>query len=254
MYSKPTCVGRPSLNVAHKAEGSILVTGASSGIGRAVCEKLLEKGWRVTGISRSIEARPLQHEHFSALAVDLCDFEQITQKLKSKLKVPRAISGIVFCAGAGYFGSLEQLEFKKIQALITLNLLSPMYLSKLLVPYFKAQSSGHLVFIGSEAALQGAKKGTAYCASKFGLRGFVQALSAECRQAGLNVSLINPGMVDTPFFDALDFKPGTSPSNHIPLSSIADSVYNILCTDSNTVIEELNLMPRNRVVEFNKPR
>ena len=127
-----------------------------------------------------------------------------------------------------------------------------MYLSKLLVPYFKAQSSGRLVYIGSEAALQGAKKGTAYCASKFGLRGFVQALSAECRQAGLSVSLINPGMVDTPFYDALDFKPGVASCNHIPVSSIADLVYNILCANSNAVIEELNLMPRNRVLEFNK--
>jgi 3-hydroxy acid dehydrogenase/malonic semialdehyde reductase len=254
MCCNPTCAGKPSLSVAYSPEGSMLVTGASSGIGRAVCEKLLEEGWRVIGISRSIEARPLQHELFTALAFDLCDFEQTAQKLKPILKIPQAISGIVFCAGAGYFGSLEQLDFKKIQALITLNLLSPMYLSKLLIPYFKAQSSGRLVYIGSEAALQGAKKGTAYCASKFGLRGFVQALSAECRQAGLNISLINPGMVDTPFFDELDFKPGAAPSNHIPLSSIAHSVYNILCTDANAVIEELNLMPRNRVLEFNKPK
>lgn len=240
--------------MVHKAKGSILVTGASSGIGRAVCEKLLEEGWCVTGISRSIESRPLQHARFTALAVDLCDFEQTAQKLRPILKIPQALSGIVFCAGAGYFGSLEQLDFKKIQALITLNLLSPMYLSKLLIPYFKAQSSGRLIFIGSEAALLGTKKGTAYCASKFGLRGFVQALSAECRQAGLNVSLINPGMVDTPFFDALDFKPGAQASNHIPLGSIADSVHAILCTDPNAVVEELNLMPRNRVVEFKSSR
>jgi 3-hydroxy acid dehydrogenase/malonic semialdehyde reductase len=236
--------------VENKRHGTILVTGASSGIGRAVCEKLLEEGYAVIGISRTIEDKPLKHDHFTALACDLRDLEQTAQKIKPLLKAQQDISGIVFCAGAGYFGNLEQLDFRKIQALIELNLLSPMYVSKLIVPYFKAQSSGRLVFIGSEAALHGAKKGTAYCASKFGLRGFVQALSAECRQAGLNVSLINPGMVNTPFFDELDFKPGTDPSNHISVRSIADCVHSILCTDSNAVVEELNLMPRNRVVAF----
>ena len=234
----------------NKRHGTVLVTGASSGIGRAVCEKLLEEGYAVIGISRSIEDKVLNHDHFTALACDLRDLEQTAQKIKLLLKSRQDISGIVFCAGAGYFGHLEQLDFKKIQALIELNLLSPMYLSKLIIPYFKARSSGRLLFIGSEAALHGTKKGTAYCASKFGLRGFVQALSAECRQAGLNVSLINPGMVNTPFFDELDFKPGADPSNHVPVNSVAESVYNILCSDSNVVVEELNLMPRNRVVAF----
>ncbi len=230
--------------------GSILVTGASSGIGRAVCEKLLEEGLTVIGLSRTIASKPLKYPNFSALACDLRDFEQLALAVKPLLKTQQNLSGAVFCAGAGYFGKLEQLDFKKIQSLIELNLLSPMYLSKLLIPYFKTRSSGRLVFIGSEAALQGAQKGTAYCASKFGLRGFVQALSAECRQAGLNISLINPGMVDTAFFEALDFHPGADPSNHIPVSSVAECVYNVLFAEHNTLIEEINLMPRNRVLTF----
>jgi len=236
--------------VTSEFNDSVLVTGASSGIGRAVCEKLLEEGLTVIGLSRSIVSNSLEHPNFSALACDLSDFEQLTKTVQPLLKTKQNISGAVFCAGVGYFGKLEQLDFKKIQSLIELNLLSPMYLSKLFVPYFKTRSSGRLIFIGSEAALQGAQKGTAYCASKFGLRGFVQALSAECRQAGLNVSLINPGMVDTAFYEALDFQPGADQSNHIPVSSVAECVYNLLCADHNALIEEINLMPRNRVLAF----
>ena len=112
------------------------------------------------------------------------------------------------------------------------------------------------MFIGSEAALQGAKNGTAYCASKFGLRGFVQSLSAECRQAGVTTCLINPGMVDTPFFDDLVFQPGDHPSNVISAETVADCVLHCVRTDSNSVIDEINLSPRNKVVTFksgNKP-
>ena len=236
--------------MSNNSRGSILVTGASSGIGLGICKKLLKEGNSVTGLSRTIKHAQLDHPNFTAMACDLSDFEQTGKQIKQLLKSGPSIYGAVFCAGSGYFGKLEQLNFKKIEAVMTLNLLSPMFLSKLLIPYFKGQGKGRLIFLGSEAALQGSKNGTAYCASKFGLRGFVQALSAESRQAGINISLINPGMVDTPFYDNLHFKPGEDESNRIPVQAIADCVYSLLEADSNAVIEEINLSPRNRVVAF----
>lgn len=229
---------------------TILVTGASSGIGLALSKKLLADGYAVIGVSRSGNAADIQHEQYSDIICDLSDIKQIEQQIKPLLGKDIPIAGVVFCAGQGYFGALEQLDFAKVEALIRLNLLSPMFLSKLLVPYFKRRKAGRLVFIGSEAALQGAKNGTAYCASKFGLRGFVQSLSAEARQAGVSVSLINPGMVDTPFFDDLHFEPGAHPSNSISVETLADCIITCLKTDSNSVIDEINLSPRNKVVSF----
>lgn len=232
----------------------VLVTGASSGIGAAVCERLLEEGYAVIGLSRNINASHFDHPGFTAIACDLRDSNALEFQIKSLLKSlsesKTELSAAVFCAGAGYFGHLEQLDYRKIQALIELNLLSPMLLSKLLVPYFKRRKRGHMIYLGSEAALQGSKNGTAYCASKFGLRGFVQALCAESRASGLSISMINPGMVDTAFFDELHFHPGEDPSNSIMPETIADCVKWILQADSNTVIEEINLSPRNKVIAF----
>ncbi|MEE9447324.1 MAG: SDR family oxidoreductase [Arenicellales bacterium] len=230
--------------------GSIIVTGASSGIGRATAACLLTEGYRVIGVSRSIEVRTFEHDNFQALSCDLANFTQTEQTFKQLLKTKPDIVGAVFCAGAGYFGALEQLKFSKIQALINLNLSSPILLSSLIAPYLKAKKSGCMVFIGSEAALSGTKNGTAYCATKFGLRGFTQALAAECRQAGVAVSLINPGMVDTPFFDELNFMPGEDASNRIAPETIATQVAHIFSSDINTVVEEINLSPRNKVVQF----
>jgi 3-hydroxy acid dehydrogenase/malonic semialdehyde reductase len=191
-----------------------------------------------------------RQRNYTPLDCDLSDFERTEKIIKAYIKNESIVSGAIFCAGAGYFGTLEQLNFIKMKALIELNLLSPMLISKLLLPGLKKAGAGRLVFLGSEAALQGSKNGTAYCASKFGLRGFVQSLSAECRQAGINVSLINPGMVDTPFFDKLHFEPGNHQSNRIPASTVAEYVYTVLNTDSNAVVDEINLSPRNRVISF----
>lgn len=233
-----------------KALSRVLVTGASSGIGAAVCQMLLEEGHAVIGLSRSIKENHFDHPGFTAIACDLLNSSALELQIKSLLKSKEALSAAVFCAGSGYFGNLEQLDYKKIKVLIELNLLSPIFLSKLLVPYFKRRKGGHMIYIGSEAALQGAKNGTAYCASKFGLRGFVQALCAESRASGLSISLINPGMVDTGFFDQLHFQPGEEPSNRITPETIANCVRSILQADSNAIIEEINLSPRNKVIAF----
>ena len=89
-----------------------------------------------------------------------------------------------------------------------MNLLSHMVMSQLLIPYLKQQSNAKLIFMGSEAALKGAQQGSIYCAAKFGLRGFAQSLRQECSKSGLSVTLINPGMIKTPFFNDLYFEPG----------------------------------------------
>jgi len=236
--------------VVDRATEQVLVTGASSGIGAAVCRVLLQEGYAVIGLSRNIKASHFDHPGFTPMACDLRDYDALESQIKSLLKSGIELTGAIFCAGAGYFGSLEQLDFKKIQALIELNLLSPIFLSKLLVPHFKRRKRGHLIYLGSEAALQGAKNGTAYCASKFGLRGFVQSLCAESRASGLSISLINPGMVDTAFFDQLYFQPGEDRNNKITPETIAACVNSIIQTESNTVIEEINLSPRNKVIAF----
>ena len=115
-----------------------LVTGASSGIGLAVSQALLKEGYAVVGISRSIRGDCIDHQRFTALACDLLDFGKVEVQLKDRLKRNGSIGGAVFCAGQGYFGGLEQLDFVKIESLIRLNLLSPMLISKILVPYLKS--------------------------------------------------------------------------------------------------------------------
>ena len=106
--------------------------------------------------------------------------------------------------------------------------------------------------MGSEAALSGSKSGSLYCATKFGLRGFSQALKAEGANKNVRICLINPGAVRTPFFDELSFQPADSSENAIEPRTVADIIIQVLSTKENTVIDEINLSPIKKSLTFQK--
>jgi short-subunit dehydrogenase len=99
---------------------------------------------------------------------------------------------------------------------MNLNFVSQSFLAKEFLPALKRKALADLIFIGSEAALAGSRKGSIYCASKFALRGFSQSLRDECAKSSVRVSLINPGMVKTDFFQSLTFEPGEENSSRLP--------------------------------------
>jgi NADP-dependent 3-hydroxy acid dehydrogenase YdfG len=89
-----------------------------------------------------------------------------------------------------------------------------------------------------------------YCASKFALRGFAQALRDECANSGLRVSIVNPGMVQTAFFDELSFAPGTEGHQTLFPDDVADAVMSILNSRQGAVIDEINLSPAVKTIRF----
>ena len=173
---------------------TILLTGASSGIGLATAERLLHQGYRVIGLSRRGQVERLDHDNFTSLAVDLEDPPALETALKSLLE-RQQVHALVHAAGQGRFGSIEQFSIKQMESLLRVNLLSAMLLSRALLPAMRRRGSGRLIFIGSESALTAGKKGALYCATKFGLRGFCLSLREDCASDGIQVSLVNPGMV-----------------------------------------------------------
>jgi short-subunit dehydrogenase len=116
----------------------------------------------------------------------------------------------------------------------------------------RRQRRGRIVFIGSESALQAGRKGALYSAAKFGLRGFSQALREDCAADGIQVSLVNPGMVRSPFFDELAFAPGALAENAIDVDDVAAVVIQILQSSADIVIDEVNLTPRVKSLDFTR--
>lgn len=229
----------------------IVVSGCSSGIGLAICQQLLAAGHQVIGISRDPGRGGINHDEFIPWELDLANLALLPDQLGQLVKAHPDVDGVVANAGRGQFGGLEEFSYAQIDQLLDLNLRSQIYLVRALLPVLRQREHSDLIFMGSEAALAGGRRGAVYSASKAALRGFAQALREECSRSGLRVSLINPGMVRTPFFNQLDFAPGDESSHAITADTVADTVRMVLDASPEVVFDEINLSPLKKVIKKN---
>jgi len=228
-----------------------IVTGASRGIGLAVSKRLAASDFAVYGIARKFErdSRELFAQTWSLDLGDIGNLPDAFKRLGINALEPEVV---IFCAGIGKFGSLEQMSNDDISTLVDLNLVSPMLLTRAVLPGMRRRGCGRLIYLGSEAAHRPGRKGSLYCASKSGLRGFVHALREDVAQSGVAVSIINPGMTATGFYDALDFAPGVEAGQHLEVETVADAVELVINANPGVVYDEINLSPANRVIDFRK--
>lgn len=230
----------------------VLVTGSSSGIGLALCRQLLKDGCEVVGVARRQQS--LAHAAFTAVAIDLADLDALPQALDQLRRDHGSFSALFCNAGRGHFADLEQFSYAQIRALIDLDFTSQVFVARAFLPDMKKDRRGHIFFTGSEAALRGTQKGSVYCAAKFALRGFAQALREETARHGIRVTLVNPGMVRTPFFAPLGFQPGAEADHAIEPEDVAQLIAQALVARDGTVVDEINISPQKKLLDFKKDR
>ena len=228
----------------------VLVTGSSSGIGYEITSKLLDLGAKVIGIARNHDKSNLENKNYTTYNSDVSAHEKLEILIKQILKNHPQINCLISNAGYGNFGPLENFSTSQINNFLATNLTSHLIVTKLLLPHFKRNNMGDLIFIGSEAGLLGAKNGSLYCAAKFGLRGFTESISKDVSKKNIRVSIINPGMVRTNFFENLNFEPGNNEQNVISVKDISSTVAYILSLSRNTIVDEINLSPSNKLINF----
>ncbi len=210
--------------------------------------KLLAEGYSVLGLAKSFDNKAAP-ENFSSIEIDLADLDQLPTELDQIAKnISEPIRGLVNNAGIGKMAFLEQLSVADMRLVMETNFLSHAIVTKAFLSQLKQQQSlVDVVFTGSEAALAGARQGSIYCASKFAVRGFAQAIRDECAKSQVRVSILNPGAVRTPFFDELHFEPGDAPQNAIEPEDVAELLITILNARPGTVVDEINLSPQTHV-------
>ncbi len=215
-----------------------LVTGASSGIGRALSERLLTLGYKVLGVSRTIESMLFSSDNFSALQVDFSK-EQETLAFCEKIKKEN-IHILINAVGFGRFEPHEELSAKTITEMSYLNLTVPMLLTNATLRSLK-KSEGYLVNINSIEALRASKFAGVYSATKAGLKAFGDSLFEETRRSGLSITNINPDMTETAFYDALRFGTSAKEDEKLFAEDIADALEHILTMRKGAVVSEYTI-------------
>ena len=219
-----------------------VVTGASSGIGKEICLRLLKLGWEVTGVSRGSSDALTHHKNYHHEEADLSKMHT-TQKLLDALK-GYEVKLLVNCAGFGEFAPHEELSSKSIDSMIFLNLTAPLLLSNTLLKQLK-KNSGYLININSIEALRASKFAGVYSASKAGLKAFGDALFEESRKSNLSVTNINPDMTESNFYDELRFDVSTKGNEKLLTSDIADALEHILNMRKGAVVSEYTIRSLN---------
>lgn len=215
---------------------SVVITGASSGIGKALSELCIARGFHVIGISRTIQAK----EGLTPVTCDLTQTEKLESLLTPTIEAYN-IAGLINCAGFGRFEPHEEHKTDTITQMTALNLTAPMILSKLLLRSIKKEQ-GFIINITSIEATKSSKFSAVYSATKSGLRAFGLALFEEVRKSGVQVVTINPDMTDTAFFEELRFKPHHEAV--LDTKSIVQSVAMILDLPKEATITELTIRPQ----------
>lgn len=234
------------MDLAHKVA---VVTGASSGIGRVFSEHLVAKGAHVFGLARRAEKlADLKDNLGDAFTPVVCDVTNETD-VQDAFATVREQAGrldiLVNNAGLGKFGPLDGYPTDDWNVQVDTNLTGVFFCSRAAVPMMKAQNAetgfgGHIVNIASVAGLVGNANLTAYNATKFGLRGFSEALMKEVREDGIKVTCMYPGSIGTEFFMTAGIRSSTNP---MAPEDVSKTLIHVLEGPDNYLISEVMMRP-----------
>lgn len=221
-----------------------LVTGAGSGLGEAVAFALSRA--RVAVVAADINEEEanrvaaqvsLHGGHATPFKVDVSDASQVEEMVQAALNQYGRIDFLINNAGVDHTLPITEMTLDQWNRVIGVNLTGAFICSKAVFRAMQAQGGGHIVNVASTAGKRGWPNATAYCASKFGLVGFTQALAAEGRPFGIKASLIVPGGMRTHFFDRLEEKP--DPKNLNDPSNVANVIVFTLSQPAECNINEV---------------
>jgi NAD(P)-dependent dehydrogenase (short-subunit alcohol dehydrogenase family) len=220
-----------------------LVTGAGSGIGWALAERLLERDDELVLVARDGERAHDLREALpgsTVLVADLADAAQV-----EALELPDRLDSVVHAAGVIELGSVASLSTSAWQEQLAVNLVAPAVLTRLALPALRA-AGGTVVFVNSGAGLFAHPQWSAYAASKAGLRSLADALRAEEAPAGVRVTSVYPGRTATPMQAQVHAQEGRDydPAQWIEPATVVEAILHVLDLPGDATISDLTLRPR----------
>ncbi len=190
----------------------VVITGASSGIGAEIAKLLSKQGAIPILLARSIEklhqvAGQISGKH-DVFQLDVTSTKQVNEVMNAILDKYQRIDILINNAGFGVFEEFIDASLEAVEKMMDVNYMGMVRCTKAVLPAMVKNKSGHIINIASVAGKLATAKSTGYSATKFAMIGFSNSLRHELLNKGVLVSTVNPGPIDTPFFDTAD------PSGH----------------------------------------
>jgi NAD(P)-dependent dehydrogenase (short-subunit alcohol dehydrogenase family) len=179
-----------------------LVTGASRGFGRALCDAVLARGERLVATARGrdfIESFEREHPDALAVTLDVTDPAQARAAVEQALERFGRLDVVVNNAGYGHFGAVEELTEDELRQQLEVNLFGVINVTRAVLPALRRQRSGHLVQMSSLNGIEGMIGAGYYCAGKFAVEGLSESLAGEVAHLGIKVTIVEPGPHRTNF-------------------------------------------------------
>jgi 3-oxoacyl-[acyl-carrier protein] reductase len=228
---------------------TVLVTGGSSGIGKALAQVLGQAGARVaiTGRDQGRLAAVAAATGAHAILADITSEADVVRTMGEVLATFGHLDVLVNNAGFGAFKPLVEQDRRSFEAVMAVNVTGAMLMAREAAKHFVERKRGNIVNIGSTAGVRGAASGTAYYASKFALRGMTECWRAELRPHNVRVCLVNPSEVLTGFASTADLPRGAQMDNPTKLRAedIAHMVRSALELDDRGFVTEVTVFATN---------
>jgi NAD(P)-dependent dehydrogenase (short-subunit alcohol dehydrogenase family) len=202
---------------------TVLVTGASAGIGMACADRLHAAGWGVTGASR----RGTSSSGWSGLVMDVDDDQSVRSGVAGVLESAGRIDAVVAAAGWGLAGAAECSSVREAKAQLETNFWGAVRVVQQVLPAMREQRGGRVVLISSIGGVIGIPFQAFYSASKFALEGYGEALAYEVAPFGVHVTLVQPGNVRTDF----------TASRRMASAAQADATYSAAASKAISLME-----------------
>lgn len=215
-----------------------VITGASSGIGRALAERLRDRGDDLVLLGRDA-ARLSDFPDAEVIEVDLADAAAV-----EAVRVEGPLDTLIHSAGVVDLSPVASFDTEQWTAQLAVNLTAPAILTRSLLPRLR-ESEGTVVFVNSSAGLAASPEWAAYAASKFGLRALADSLRAEEVDHGVRVTTVFPSRTATPMQEKVHEQEGATydASRWIPPETVADTILHVLDLPAGTTIPEVTVRP-----------
>jgi len=223
---------------------TVLITGCSSGFGDASARLFAENGWNVVATMRRPEAcvALARVQNVDVAPLDVQDRASIQAAVAAAIAKFGRIDVLINNAGYGLAGIFEATPREKILEQFEVNVFGTMDVTRAILPHFRAQKSGIIVNISSGAGVFGLPLSSLYCASKFALEGFSEALAYELKDLGITVKIIEPGGVLNTGFGKRTADEASSLANladYTPFVSAAMGVFSGLAANAGATPDDV---------------